>query len=29
MATKKKIKFDPDKDRVVTFNRDGEKLSEI
>lgn len=29
MATKKKIKFDPDKDRVVTFSRDGEKLSEI
>lgn len=29
MATKKKIKFDPDKDRVVTFSRDGEKLSEV
>lgn len=29
MATKKKIKFDPAKDRVVTFSRDGEKLSEI
>ena len=29
MATKKKIKFDPGKDRVVTFSRDGEKLSEI
>jgi hypothetical protein len=29
MATKKKIKFDPTKDRVVTFNRDGEKLSEV
>ncbi|MDE7440675.1 MAG: WG repeat-containing protein [Muribaculaceae bacterium] len=29
MATKKKIKFDPDKDRVLTFSRDGEKLSEV
>ncbi len=29
MATKKKIKFDPAKDRVVTFSRDGGKLSEI
>lgn len=29
MATKKKIKFDPDKDRVVTLSRDGAKLSEI
>lgn len=29
MATKKKIKFDPDKERVVTFSRDGEKLSEV
>lgn len=29
MAKKKTIKFDPTKDRVITFNRDGEKLSEI
>ena len=29
MAKKKTVKFDPDKDRVVTFSREGEKLSEI
>lgn len=29
MAKKKTVKFDPAKERVVTFSRDGEKLSEV
>lgn len=29
MAKKKNVKFDPTKERVITFSRNGEKLSEI